>query len=98
MYVCIHIYCISLSLFPHMKYTRSPIPKFGRRDKWNILDLSIVAIGFLDELISLVTRSGKSSAEPCRGGQTAQKANIYLGEIWTSYSEQFLICSLMKYH
>ena len=41
--------------------------------------------------------SGKSSAEPCRGGQTTQKAKIYLGDFWTSQSEQFLKLSLMKH-
>ena len=39
--------------------------------------------------------------EQCRamkGGQTTQKANIYLGDVWTSQSEQFLVFPLVRNH
>ena len=39
--------------------------------------------------------------EQCRamkGGQTAQKANRYLGDFWTYQPEHVLTFSLMKYH
>ena len=39
--------------------------------------------------------------EQCRAmkvGKTTQKAKLYLGDCWTSQSEQFLTLSLMKYH
>ena len=42
--------------------------------------------------------SGKSKSEPCRGGQTTQKGNKYLGDVWTSEPEQVLTLSLIKYH
>ena len=36
--------------------------------------------------------------ETCRGGQTTQKANIYLGDFWTSLPAQVWTFSLMTYH
>ena len=33
--------------------------------------------------------------ETCRGGQTTQKAKLYLGDLWTSQPEQVLPFSLM---
>ena len=32
-----------------------------------------------------------------KGGQTTQKAKLYLGDVWTSQSEQFLKFPLMTY-
>ena len=34
--------------------------------------------------------SGKSSAEPCRGGCTTRKANIHVGDVRISQPEQVL--------
>ena len=42
--------------------------------------------------------SGKSSERQADGGQTTQKANIYLGDFWTSQPEQVVTFSLMTYH
>ena len=36
--------------------------------------------------------------ETCRGGQTTQKAKMYLGDFWTPQPEQVLTFSLVKYH
>ena len=42
--------------------------------------------------------SGKSSERHAEGGQTTQKANMYLGDFCTSQPEQVLTFSLMTYH
>ena len=47
------------------------------------------------ELLSLSIR--EEQCETCRGDQTTQKANKYLGDFWTSQPEQVLTLSLMKY-
>ena len=47
---------------------------------------------------SSVSIDSTRSRKTCRGGQTTQKANIYLGDFWTSQPEHVLMFSLVKYH
>ena len=63
-----------------------------------ILLIIITIIIIIIIFIIIISCCGDGSERHAEGGRTTQKANVYLGDSWTSQPEQVLTFSLVKCH